>query len=225
MTKFKHFKKVLYAVSFILIGSVLYGASNIFTDLWTINGVGSLRNSAIAYIDSSYGFFLQDDGSTPDFSVQSGNTYVGNRLYYGSLGVAVSTTNTAGASRAGTYTAYLAATPVESAAVEGDSLCVSTVASGAYVTVKVCEPSVALKTWVGVAAAAASTGAVVSVYNDGWVLARTTGTVAVGDLLATTNLGGGLLATTTNSTHNVVGVALNTLISTEGALRLRVKLK
>lgn len=209
----------------------LYATSNWYTDIHTVTGQGTLSHTAIWYITSGYDAYFKSDGSTTDFSIVDTTVTVANDLVlpenirHGSYTTAITTANTAGNSYGTIMQAFLAASPHEQAAVEGDSLCAATTTANGYVEVKVCEPSVALGTWVGIAAAAASTGTFVSVYNDGWVLARTTGTVAVGDYLATTNKGSGILATTTNSTHNVVGIAQNSLASTEGTLRLKIKIK
>jgi len=57
----KHFRIFFGVLAGVLVAAgLLKGASNEFTDYWTILGIGSLRNTAIAWIDSARDFTLYD---------------------------------------------------------------------------------------------------------------------------------------------------------------------
>jgi hypothetical protein len=150
-------------------------------------------------------------------------------LVLGSLTTAVSTTTTSGTSQGTIFTAYLkdgGATVGTIAAVEGSVLCSTTASTNAgdYVTVVVCPATLDFTGWVGIAAAAASTGSVVNVYDSGWVLARTTGTVVAGDVLVTTgSVAGYLWRDTTPTTGADVGVAMGPGNAAGGLTRIRLR--
>lgn len=140
---------------------------------------------------------------------------------HGTSSVGISTAITSGNSQGKIRYVYLKGTQ---AAVEGSLLVSTTPAStnnGA--TVAVSNIGVDVTSWVGIASAAASTGTVVGMYTDGFVLALTTGVVTAGDTLvnATNALGRGhLKADTTPTTGADVGVAQSAKTATASQLIL-----
>ena len=178
---------------------------------------------------------IYDSGGTLRFSLGSTTSFTGNftvsgnetisagsDLVFGSASTAVSTTTTSGSSQGSIFTAYLGGS---TAASEGSVLIATTTNSNNSVTVVVAPATNFLSSVVGIAAAAASTGSVVNVYDTGWVLALTTGTVNPGDTLTTSSLSAGYLATFSgvNSTNTVVGIALGPGASGGGTTKIKIK--
>jgi hypothetical protein len=117
-------------------------------------------------------------------------------------------------------TAYLGGT---TAAVQGSVLVATTPASGYGHAVCISNATNDLTSWVGIAAEAASVGDVIQYYTDGYVLARTTGTVAVGNTLVTSSdAAGHLKADATPTTGADVGVALAVGTAAGGLTKIRL---
>jgi hypothetical protein len=157
-------KKVLLSLVLVGIGSLIYGASNIFTDFLSISGNGSLRNTSIFWIDANRDVSVYDgdvilggSGSTPSTTA---GTYPGvqvpfynasaTTLVQGNVIIASATNATAGAGY-GSIAAVLSTTNVV-------GICAGTVASGAV-------------GWMTV---------------SGYALVLTTGTVNMGNVLVST---------------------------------------
>lgn len=139
--------------------------------------------------------------------------------------VAVSTTATSGTSTGDQFTAFLASGPASGSgvsipAIEGSVLCSTTSQQGNQVTVVVCVNTLNLGSVIGIAASAASTGTVVNLYSTGWVLARTTGTVAAGDSLSTSSLASGYFQTSGSSA--TVAIALGAGNAAGGLTRVKI---
>jgi hypothetical protein len=169
-----------------------FPSSNTYTDFWTIFGVGSLRNTAIAFIDSNRDFNLYDG----DFN----------------LGVSQSRPTTA----TGTYPGITV--PIYNASgsawTEGDVIIASATAStagyGSYAAIN------ATTTVIGVAAESIANGAVGLMKVSGWALVKTTGTVQIGNILVSTSGSNGAgvagYAGVTTGTQ-VVGTAIGKAMS------------
>lgn len=144
---------------------------------------------------------------------------------HGTSSVGISTANSSGNSQGTIRYVYLKGTQ---AAVEGSLLVSTTPAStnnGA--TVAVCNTGADHTDWVGIAAVAASTGSIVGMYTDGFVLALTTGAITTGaTLVNATNAGGRghLKADITPTTGADVGVAMSAKTATASQLIL-IKLR
>lgn len=156
-----------------------------------------------------------------------GNYYTtaGADTYYGVSTVGISTAITSGNSQGSIHYVYLKGTQ---AAVEGSLLVSTTPAStNNGVTVAVSNIGADVTSWIGIASAAASTGSIVGMYTDGFVLALTTGAVTAGaTLVNATNAGGRghLKADTTPTTGADVGVAMSAKTATASSLIL-IKLR
>ncbi len=132
-----------------------------------------------------------------------------------------STATTSGNSVGRATKAYLAGT---SAALEGSLVVATTPVAGYGLSVIVAPATTDLTNWVGVAKNAVSTGSIVDVYYSGFVLALTTGTVAVGDTLVSTSSASGYLTGDSTPTSGAdVGVAVATGNSAGGRTKIRLK--
>lgn len=228
----KKFKNLFYAVSLLFIGGVIYSASNDFTDIQTWKGNGTLNNNAVMYLDGTYGFYHQFDGTNPDFSITGATVTVANTILstksilFGSYTAAVSTSNTSGASSGLVYNAFLAAGALDNAVTEGDVICVSTpnIAAANQVTVKRCEGTAGLTTFVGISVGAASTGTLMQVFDRGWVQVKSTGSINAGDLVQVSSFPGIVMATVYSTSAIGVAFSPQTAIGT-GGNRIRIKLR
>ena len=147
------------------------------------------------------------------------NFTVTSSQQFSSSTTAVSTITTSGSSLGVLFTATLGGA---TAATEGINLC-ALAPTGSTVLVQVCPATDNLLSWIGVASGSASTGSVVTIYNSGWVLALTTGTVSAGTALMTASTGAGYLKAVSVSSENVVGVALATGTAAGGLTRIRIR--
>lgn len=183
------------------------------TNLFCLDGSGNMTIKGGLNVNS---IPINADGSF----TSNGLSSVGG-LLNGTPGVAVSTLTTLGNSIGTRWPVYLLGTIP---AVEGSVLIASATTSAfSGVAVVVSTGVNNLTTVVGVASAPASTGSVVNMYTDGFVLALTTGTVNPGDVLVTTVTGSGYLAANNSPTSGTdVGVALSTGPSTSGLTRIRL---
>lgn len=240
---FKLFAAILFGIG---VAAILHAATY---DLWTLTGTGARRNTVEFRIqapdtDGTNGASLLPGtdninaiGSsslalsavyTYDLNVSDDLT-VTDDFIRGSLTTAVSTTNTSGSGLGTIFTAYLkdgGAGVGTIAAVEGSVLCSTTASAlaGNNVTVVVCPATGDFTAWIGIAAAAASTGSVVNVYDSGWVLALTTGPVTAGDVLITTTGAQGYLGfDNTPTTGADVAVALGPGPVGGGLTRVRLR--
>lgn len=159
---------------------------------------------------------------TPLTGYYSGNFGIAaaSDLIYGSTSTAVSSTTTSGSSQGAVYTAYLGGV---TAALEGSVLIATTQVAGQGLTVSVAAAATDQPSVIGVAAAAASTGSIVNVYDSGWVLCLTTGTVNPGDRLVTSSISAGYSAAATTSTNTVVGVALGAGPTGGGTTKVKLR--
>lgn len=126
----------------------------------------------------------------------SGDIIVGDDVFFGSSTVAITTTSTSGSSQGDIYTAFLASSTgsaLSIAALEGSVICSTPSQQGNLVTVIVCPAVSNIGSVVGVSAVAVSTGNTINVYDTGWVLALTTGSVNAGDVLSSSSLSSGYL--------------------------------
>jgi hypothetical protein len=148
-----------------------------------------------------------------------------NEVYGVAATVGLSTAITSGNSQGRIRYVYLKGTQP---AVEGSLLVSTTPAStNNGVTVAVSNLGADVTSWLGICAVAASTGSVVAMYDDGFVLALATGAITAGaTLVNATNAGGRgyLKADTTPTTGADVGVALSARTTTAGGL-IRIKLR
>ena len=138
-----------------------------------------------------------------------GNLYTEGDINFGIIGTpfstitALTTANTAGNSIGTKFPVFLTGA---NNAVEGSVVIASTTMSG-QVTVAV-STGTAQTSAIGIASAAGTSGNVISVYNSGYVLALTSGTVAAGDTLVTTVNGAGYLTSSAGATTGVVAIAV-----------------
>ena len=206
------------------VGSV-FAASNFFTDRWTILGTGSLRNTAVAWIDSAYDFFITDSASYNAFSVDSTSgevTIYNGDLQLGSDGTAPDT------SSGGYYGVKVPFTNGTGITLsQGMIVCASTGTGAARAAVVT-----ATTTVVGVAEGTITAGSVGYMTVSGYALVLATGTVIEGDVIVTTNVAGGSAVygygggTATPTTGTDVGVAMSRRVSgTEGAGLVLIRLR
>lgn len=197
----KKFKKWLYGGLGVLFAGLVFAASNNFTDFWTINGSGSLVNTAIAWIDS-----------TRDFSLYDGD------LVFGGSGSRPTTT-------AGTYPGemvpYFNAGP--SSITEGQvivALGTSTTSGHGVLTT-----AVSTTTVIGVAAGTTATGAVGWMRTGGWAIVTATNAVKMGDLLTSTGPAGFCAVAASPSVGTVIGKAMSTQSAGPGNVLIRIDLQ
>lgn len=232
---------LLWLWACVAIGIMAIRVESARTDIITLQGSGSYWGKDVIGVNSSGTLYFNNSSESNVFTVTSSGvgtftstvTVSGDlrltdeNIILGAYGTAISTTNTAASSRGTILHAYLKDGGTEqAAAVEGSVICSTSPSSSAgnSVTVFVCPTTLDLTSWIGVAAAAASTGTVVQVYTSGWVLALTTGTVSSGDTLVTTATARGYLGTdTTPTTGADVGVALGPGTSAGGLTRIRLR--
>lgn len=164
MKKFK--KSWLYAGAFIAIACFLPVKTLIaiptfsdFSNFWAIKGIGSLTNTAIAYIDSTRDFNLYDGDINQGVSGTRPSTTAGA---YPGLTVPI-------------YNGYSAAM------AEGDVIIASVTATTSGYGSE--GALTATTTVLGVAAEAIAVGAIGSMRVGGYAIVKTTGAVAIGDLL------------------------------------------
>lgn len=214
-----------------LIGVFIAKGKTNSTDVRTSMGQGALWSTEIENLDGSGNWTLYGNASIGGTLTQTGAAAFSGALTSGSNltitdddlifgdGTAPSTTTTSGNSYGTLVYAYLGGS---SDALEGSVLAAtSTVVSGSGITVCVQPATQDLTSAIGIAAAAASTGSVVGMYINGYVLARTTGTVAVGNTLVPSNAAIGYLAAdTTPTTGADMAVALSAGVTTGGLTRV-----
>lgn len=170
-----------------------------FTNFWAIKGVGTLNNTAIAWLDTNRDFYLYDGdfylggkGSTP--STTAGE-YPGLKVQLKNDGA----------------TAWAQGT-----LVIADADCAGCGKAGTATT--------DLTSWIGIAEEAVAAGAVGYVTVAGYALALTTGTVNRGDtLVSTTSAAGYLTGDSTPTTGADVGVALSSGTSAGGLTVVRLR--
>jgi len=138
-----------------------------------------------------------------------------------STGVLPSTATTSGTSLGNSIPMCLSG---NLAAIEGHLLVSTHAVAGCGPAVMVSTLTIDVTTWFGIAKAAASTGSIVDVYYDGFVLALTTGTVNPGDTLVSTNTVRGYLgADTTPTTGAEVGIAMSAGTAAGGRVKIRMR--
>jgi len=164
---------------------------------------------------------VSDDLTVTDDLNILGST--GDNIYWGSSSASISTATTSGTSRGTIVYVYLKGTQ---AAIEGSLLVSTTPAStNNGVTVAVCNIAADKTGWLGIASAAASTGSIVGMYTDGFVLALATGAITAGGTLVNSTVSRGYLMTDiTPTTGADVGVAMSARATTAGGLIL-IKLR
>lgn len=197
-------------------------------DVSAVSGSGTLNNIDLFRVtpDGSVIFSTSTAGNYQVFTATGAifnkNIIITgpNDISFGSPVTAVSSTTSSGSSQGMFFTAYLGGS---TAALEGSVLIATTQVSGQGLTVVVA-PAVSNQTnWVGVALAAVSTGSVVNIFDEGWALALTTGTVNPGDMLKTSSLSAGYLDATTTSTHSIVGIALGAGTAAGATTKVRLR--
>jgi hypothetical protein len=206
-------KKWLMWLGFIGLGAIVYG-QNVTVTAPAVQLVPPQPTAQI-YQDTSGNIDFVDNSSGPVALSQLATPNA-----FGTKGTAVSTTTTAGSELGTTYQAFLASGTVSVAALEGSVLCSTTTQQNLQVTVIVCTALKDLSSVVGIASVATSTGSVVTVYSNGWVLGLTTGTVNPGDSLATSSLSAGYLESRSTGT---IGVALAAGNANGGLTRIKLK--
>jgi hypothetical protein len=148
-------------------------------------------------------------------------TFGGNVQHTTSVGVVPSTTVSLGEY----YQAFLASGSNSVASTVGAVLCSTTPVLNQGLSVVVCPPLSGLTTTVGIAQNAVSTGSIVNVFMQGFVLASTSFTVTTGDLLVSTVAAAGILATNNSAgAGTIVGTAMNACAANTGCqtiIRLR----
>lgn len=163
---------------------------------------------------------VYDSNGTVRYIPGSPDQFPSGKIDMGTTGVVLSTANTSGFSAGHLYFAFLGGS---TAALEGSALVVTTPVAGQGVTVAVAAATNGLSTVVGYSSVAASTGSIVGVYSDGWAMALTTGTVAVGDNLQTSSLSAGFLSSIGTISTGTIGVALQAGNAAGGRVRIKIK--
>lgn len=173
--------------------------SNDFSDFWTIKGIGTLTNTAIAFIDT-----------TRDFNLYDGD------IVLGAKGNQPSTT-------AGEYPGYKVQIKNcgSTAWVQGTLVIANANAAGCGQTGTA---TTDLTSWLGISEGAVAVNAVGSITVGGYALALTTGTVNRGNtLVSTSSTAGYLTGNATPTTGADVGVALSSGNAAGGLTIIRVR--
>ena len=172
---------------------------------------------------SNVPFTLSSINPITGFTVPGGNLVISaGNVQYGNPTVAISTA-LATPSQGTEFTAFLASGSVSYPAVQG-SVLVATTTQNNLITVLVSSNTTGATTVIGVAVAAASTGTIVNLYSNGFVLALTTGPVNPGDVLVSTAaIAGYLMANNSAAANAQVGIALQTGNSAGGLTRIKLK--
>jgi hypothetical protein len=204
----KHLKKVALSLALITVVGFgvksfagTYAAFSDFTSFWAIKGIGSLTNTAIAYIDVARDFVLYD-----------GDVRLGGK------GSAPSTT-------AGEYPGYKVQIKNcgTAAWVQGHLIVVNDDAVGCGATVNGTDRTDVI----GVSEGAVAVGSVGYITVAGYALVLTTGTVNRGDVIVSSAPGTGLIgyagADTTPTTGADVGVALSSGTAAGGLTLIRLR--
>lgn len=199
------------------------------------SGNGRLNNVDVMRIDQDGGIHFSTactNGVGLDYETFLANgteVSTGNDVFLApasiifSSATAAISTSTAISGQGLIFPALMLAGSVPTAASIGSVLC-STPSASTLISVWVCPAVLGVSSEIGVAAAAASTGSVVSVFDTGWVLALGTGTINAGDNLGTSAFSSGTFQTNV-ATNGVTGaIALSGLTSGFPGL-VRVKLK
>lgn len=213
------------------------------TDIFALQGGGAFNNVDVFAVDKN-GVVNVSSSNAANFTpivhttlsnqgvlTLTNNESINNAadLYMGSSSIAISTTNTSQSSQGMIFTGFLDVGGSSVAAVvEGSAVCASTVTNlNNNVTLMACPTVLGDIAFVGVAVTAASTGSVVNVYNAGWVLARTTGTVLPGDGIVVSSQSVGVFEhyTSNQSSAAIIGVALGGATNGAGAVLTRISLK
>lgn len=187
---FKKFWLLFLAVTVASVGALIaFPSSSNFTDFWTILGNGTLRNTAIAYIDTNRDFNLYDGDVNLGVSGSRPSTTAGAYP-----GLAVPIYNASG-----------------SAWTEGDVIIASRTSTtsgyGSLTTV------VATSSVLGVAAESIANGAVGLMRVDGYALVHTTGTVLIGDIVVSSATAGYAGKIVDPSSFTAYGVAIGKAMS------------
>ena len=216
-------KKYTFGVLIGLCVGSVFAASNFFTDRWTILGTGSLRNTAVAWIDSAYDFFITDSASYTAFSVDSTSgevTIYNGDLQLGSDGTAPDT------SSGGYYGIKVPFTNASGQALtQGHIIVVNSTGTGTGKIVGVTSTTTIL----GVCEGTVAAGAVGYATVAGYALVLTTGTVLPGDVIVSSNpFGAGAVlgyggADATPDSGADVGVAMSAGTAAGGLTLIRVR--
>lgn len=215
-------KGILLAAVVAVLGLGLKQSRAAYNDS-TATGSTNLRTGNVKITDTG----IYDSSGNLRYQPGSPDQFTSGQISMGATTAILSTATTSGFSAGHLFYAWLSAASAN--AIEGSVLVATTPVAGKGVSVIVAPATVGLTNNVGVAAAAATAGAIIGVYSDGWVLALTTGTVVPGDQLATSSLSSGYLyapATGTNSllaSTATIAVALTTGNTAGGRIRVRLK--
>lgn len=201
--KFKKGIVLIGLVSVAFLGAKTFASTftafNDFTSFWAIKGIGSLVNTAIAWVDTNR-----------DFNLYDGDIRLGGK------GNQPSTT-------AGEYPGFKVQIKNcgSTAWVQGTLVTVNDGAAGCGQT----SPATTdLTDWIGISEGAVAAGSVGYVTVGGYALALTTGTVNRGDALVSTGTVAGYLgADTTPTTGADVGVALSSGPAAGGLTIIRLR--
>jgi hypothetical protein len=201
----KHLKK--FALSLALVAAVGFGAKSFagtfaafsdFTSFWAVKGIGTLTNTAIAYVDVARDFVLYDGdvrlGGKGNKPSTTAGEYPGYKVQIKNCGTA--------------------------AWVQGSLVTVNDDAAGCGQT----SPATGdLTDWVGISEGAVAVGSVGYITVGGYALALTSGTVNRGDVVISTTVAGYLGADTTPTTGADVGVALSSGTAAGGLTLIRLR--
>lgn len=186
----KYWGVAVLSIAFIgVVIGISTGASNIFTDLWTVTGTGTLNSTAVAWIDSARDMSLYDGdlvlgaaGSTPS---KTAGAYPGYMIqFYNASGASVS---------------------------EGDVL-VSSVTANTSTGYTTLTTVVETTTVLGIAAGTVANGAVGWMRVGGWAVVKATGAIGIGDVVVTSATAG--YCGKAVSTNTVVGASIGKAAST-----------
>ncbi len=192
-------KNFLWVGLALLVAGVAGAASSIFTDIWSVTGTGSLSNTSVAYVDSTYDMNLYKgdlvlEGTASKPSATAG-TYPGIKVYLKNCG--------------------------GSSWVQGNLIIVDDEEEGCG---QASTATADLTDWVGIAEGTVAAGSSGYVTVGGYALALTTGTVNRGDtLISTAGAAGYLGADITPTTGADVGVALSSGTQGGGLTVIRLR--
>ncbi len=221
----KKLKKIALACGVLALAVLVRAAYNADTE----TGYNNVKTGNLKITDTG----IYDSGGTARYAPGSDNHFTGNlsssggQESMGTVGTALSITNTSGFSAGPIYYAYLGGT---NNAAEGSALIALVSQTGSLVSVQVASTTAGLTSFVGCASAAVSTGSVVGVYSGGsWAMCLTTGTVITGDQLAVSSLSAGYLYAPASGTNSLLSstatVAVALTAGTSAGARIRVRLK
>lgn len=194
-------KRISWFLGLTLIAGLAVSVFSARTDIFTLQGGGTLRNIDVFRVDTNADVYVTNsssyNGATIDSATGELTLYTGD-LVLGGIGTVPSQSNYFGVD--------IPFHNIGAALAQGDVVVASNTGTG-YVMKS--PATIDLTSVVGVAQGTIASGAVGYIRVAGLAIVKSTGTVAIGDALVSTGTAGGYVgADTTPTTGAKIGVAL-----------------